>query len=89
MIGLLKKINWKVRIKNKVFWMTFIPAVIILIQTIANVFGITLDLSELTARLIKVVEAVFGVLVILGVVVDPTTKGMSDGELGITYTEPM
>ena len=81
-------INWKVRIKNKFFWVAFIPAVILLVQTVASVFGIALDLSDLGAKLLEVVEAVFGVLVILGVVADPTTKGFGDGALGSTYTEP-
>lgn len=40
------KINWKVRIKNKAFWLALIPAVLLLIQVIASVFGYTLDLGE-------------------------------------------
>lgn len=31
----MKKINWLVRIKNKAFWVAFIPAVLLLIQVIA------------------------------------------------------
>ena len=84
----MKNINWLVRIKNKVFWIAFIPAVLILIQSIASLFGYTLDLSELGGKLLTVVESVFGVLVILGVVVDPTTNGVTDSELAMTYTEP-
>ena len=41
------KINWKVRIKNKAFWLALIPAVLLLIQVIASVFGYTLDLGDL------------------------------------------
>ncbi|MDQ0152602.1 phi LC3 family holin [Moryella indoligenes] len=37
-------INWKVRIKNKSFWIAMIPAVLLLVQVIAAVFGYTLDL---------------------------------------------
>ena len=81
-------INWKVRFKNKVFWITFIPAVLLVIQTLAALFGITLDLSAIGDKLIEVVDAVFSLLVILGVVVDHTTKGVKDGALGSTYTEP-
>lgn len=81
-------INWKVRLKNKVFWLTMIPAVIILIQTICSVFGITLDLAEMQGKIIAVVEAVFVVLAILGIVVDPTTDGVSDSKQAMTYNEP-
>lgn len=81
-------INWTVRIKNKNFWLALIPAVLLLIQTVAAVCGYTLDLGELGNRLIAVVNAVFGVLVILGVVVDPTTKGLSDSQRAMRYDAP-
>lgn len=84
----MKSINWQVRIKNKNFWVTFIPAVLLLIQVIAAVFGFTLDLGDLGNRLLDVVNAAFSVLVILGVVNDPTTEGVSDSEQALTYTEP-
>ena len=35
----MKNINWLVRIKNKSFWIALIPAVLLLIQVIAAVFG--------------------------------------------------
>lgn len=82
------KINWTVRIKNKVFWMSIIPALLILVQTIANVFGFVIDLGELSGKLLAVVEAVFIVLAILGIVADPTTEGMTDSEQALTYTKP-
>lgn len=81
-------INWTVRIKNKNFWLALIPAVLLLIQTVAAVCGYTLDLGELGNRLIAVVNAVFGVLVILGVVNDPTTAGMSDSKQAQSYQAP-
>lgn len=81
-------INWKVRMKNKVFWITVIPAFLVLIQTVCAVFGITVDLSTIGDKLIAVVEALFMFLAILGIVADPTTKGLGDGELGLTYEEP-
>lgn len=81
-------INWKVRIKNKDFWMAFIPAVLLLIVTVAAVFGFTLELTELGNRLLAVVEAVFLVLGIVGIVNDPTTASLSDSEQAQTYEEP-
>lgn len=84
----VKNINWIVRIKNKAFWIAFIPAILLLIQTIAAVFGYTLDLGDLGNKLLDVVNTTFSVLVILGVVTDPTTAGVGDSKQAMTYTEP-
>ena len=81
-------INWKVRLKNKTFWLSLIPAVLLLVQVIAAVFGYTLDLGELGNRLLAVVNALFAVLSILGVVTDPTTKGVSDSTQAMNYDVP-
>lgn len=82
------KINWTVRLKNKVFWVTIIPAMLLLVQTIASVFGIVLDVGDIGNKLIAVVNAAFGVLAVLGIVTDQTTKGISDSELALTYDKP-
>jgi len=82
------KINLKVRFKNKLFWVSFIPAMLLLIQVVAAVFGFTLDLSDLGTKLLAVVDALFAVLAILGVVVDHTTQGVSDSTQALTYTKP-
>lgn len=81
-------INWKVRIKNKNFWLAIIPAVILLVQAVAAVFGYVIDLGDLGNKLIVVVNAIFVVLSILGIVTDPTTEGISDSTLALTYKEP-
>lgn len=81
-------INWKVRLKNKSFWIALIPALLLLIQTVAYIFGFTLDLSELGDKILAVVNALFAVLAILGIVTDPTTEGVSDSMLAMTYDEP-
>lgn len=81
-------INWTVRIKNKQFWLALIPAVLLLAQVVAAVFGYALDLGELGNRLLDVVNALFAVLVILGVVTDPTTDGVGDSERAMGYDRP-
>lgn len=81
-------INWTVRIKNKAFWVAIIPAVLMLIQCVASMLGFSLDLGVLGDKLLALVEAVFMVLGIIGIVNDPTTKGLSDSELAMTYTKP-
>lgn len=81
-------VNWLVRFKNKNFWMSLIPSAILLIQVVAAVFGYTLDLGELGNKLLAVVNALFAVLAVLGVVNDPTTAGLSDSNRAMTYEEP-
>jgi len=81
-------INWKVRIKNKAFWVAIIPALALVAQAVAALFGYTLDLSTLTGKILAVVDAVFAVLVILGIVNDPTTAGVGDSERAKGYEEP-
>ena len=81
-------INWKVRIRNKTFWLSAIPALLLLVQTVAALFGFTLDLGDLGDKLLAVVNAVFAFLCILGVVNDPTTSGVSDSEQAMGYDEP-
>ena len=71
--------------KNKV-WL--IVLIMLLIAAIAAVFGFTLDLGELGNRLMDVVEAVFLVLSIVGIVVDPTTKGVGDSQRALGYDKP-
>ncbi|MDY4167202.1 MULTISPECIES: phage holin [Eubacteriales] len=84
----MKNINWKVRLTNKTFWLSLIPAVLLLIQVVAAVFGYALDLGELGNRLLAVVNALFAVLAILGVVNDPTTQGVADSKQALTYVTP-
>lgn len=81
-------INWTVRIKNKFFWLALIPAVLLLVTSVAAVFGYELNFTELGDKLAAVVEAIFAVLAILGIVVDPTTEGVKDSRLAMTYDEP-
>ena len=82
------KINLLVRIKNKAFWLAVIPAVALVAQAVAALFGYTIDLTTLVGKLQAVVNAVFALLVILGIVVDPTTNGIQDSNRAMSYTEP-
>lgn len=82
------KINWLVRIRNKAFWVAIIPAVLLLIQVVAAAFGITLDLGDMGNKILAIVNAVFGILSILGIVNDPTTAHFSDSENAMTYLTP-
>ena len=82
------KINWLVRIKNKVFWVTLIPMAFLLVQQICAMFGLNLDLSAIQEQVLGIVGTVFGILALLGVVNDPTTKGASDSERTLSKAKP-
>ena len=81
-------INWTVRVKNKTFWVALIPAALLLVQVVAAVFDVTLDMGDVGNKLLAVVNAPFAVLAILGIVTDPTTKGVCDTAQALTYDKP-
>ena len=66
-------INWKVRIRNKAFWLALIPAVLLLAQSLAAAVGYELQLGDLGDKLLAIVNNLFALLAILGIVNDPTT----------------
>lgn len=84
----MKDINWVVRIKNKNFWLTLIPAVLLLIQVLVAPFGYQWDFGVLNEQLAAIINALFAVLMILGIVNDPTTDGIADSKQALTYKTP-
>lgn len=82
------KINWKVRLKNKVFWLAVIPALFLVVQSVASLFGYDWDFVILNQQITAVINAVFALLAILGVVNDPTTAGITDSYRAMSYDKP-
>lgn len=82
------KINWTVRIKNKAFWVTIIPAVLLLVQQICAMFGVELNIAGVSNQLVSIVGTVFGILSIIGIVNDPTVATLSDSKQAMTYEAP-
>lgn len=81
-------VNWRVRARNKAFWLALVPAVCLLVQAVCAVFGLTLDLSGVSDRIANVVKAAFVLLTLLGIVTDPTTAGLSDSRQAMGYETP-
>lgn len=81
-------INWKIRVQNKTFWITLIPAIILTVQAVLKLFNVQLDLSNVSNNLLEVVNTIFVVLTITGIVVDPTTHGVSDSNRALDYDKP-
>ena len=80
------KINWKVRLKNPIFWLTVIPAAVTFIYTVLGAFGVVPAISE--EMIVNIITALISALTTLGVLVDPTTKGVGDSERALGYDTP-
>lgn len=82
------KINFKIRAKNKSFWLALIPAVLLLVQVVLAPFGYNWDYGVLNQQLTAIINSLFAVLSIVGVIADPTTAGVSDSTRALGYTAP-
>lgn len=88
-------INWKVRVRQKWFWLTIIPAVLMLLDQLWGLFAVLGSIQAghlydgpLMEALLSLVGTVFMVLVIIGIPVDTTTEGYGDSARALTYEEP-
>ena len=81
-------INWKVRVRNKAFWVSVIPMLFIFVQLVFSLFGVELDLTEKQEITVKLVDVVFAILTALGIVTDHTTAGFADSAKALTYDTP-
>lgn len=78
--------NWKLRIKNKTVLGGLIGALLLFIKQVTELFG--LDLSTQLEQVSALAGTIITLLVGLGVIVDPTTKGIKDSGIVQTYTKP-
>lgn len=77
------KINWKARFKNKTFVVTFVTLIVTFVYQMLGVFNIVPSVSEETV--VNIITIIVNFLAMIGVMVDPTTDGMSDSERAMTY----
>ena len=84
----MNKINWKTRLLNEKFWVALIPAVFILVQQILKIFGIDFDAGTWAATIVAIIDSVFAILTIIGIVNDPNTKGWGDSKRSRKYDKP-
>lgn len=82
----MSKINWKVRLKNPVFWATAVPGALSLVYLILGLLGIVPTVTE--DYLVQIILTIIDILTNLGILVDPTTRGISDSERAQAYTCP-
>lgn len=79
-------INWKLRFKNKATVTTLALAVIALVYQILGMFGVVPSISE--NAVIDIAAAIINLLAIAGILIDPTTEGVSDSARAMGYEEP-
>ena len=80
------QMNWKVRFKNKVWLTSFISLIVTFTYTLLGLFGVVPSISQNTVM--QVVNQFLLLLSMVGVIVDPTTDGISDSDRAMTYDEP-
>lgn len=71
-------IDWKKRAKKKTFWLTIVPALLLVAQIVGSWFGYEVPAEVIGAEAERFINAVFVVLTLVGVVSDQTTKGVRD-----------
>ena len=84
----MNKINWSVRLKNKNFCLAIVPALALLFQAFADIFGIKLEFGQTIDKVLVFINVLFAFLVLVGIVNDPTTSGLSDSTRALDYDEP-
>lgn len=84
------KINWQVRLRNPVFWTGLVGVIGTLLIGLAQLCGLDIaaEVGEWQNAIGALITTVFGVLALLGIAVDPTTKGIGDSEEALTYRHP-
>lgn len=80
------KINILVRLRNKTFLMLFVPATLSLLYQFLAMLGFVPDIEE--KSLLSILMQLIELLALLGIIIDPTTKGLSDSNIAMTYDEP-
>lgn len=74
------KINWSLRLQSKYFWVALISLIVLLTQQLGfNIFPKNWE---------EVLNTVLSILILLGVINDPTTAGLNDSEQAMDYLVP-
>ena len=80
------KLNWKLRLQNKATVLAIISAIVVFVFSILRALGIETDITQ--EQIMGGVATVLTILTSLGILVDPTTSGVSDSDRALGYDEP-
>ena len=78
--------NWKVRFKNKTWLTAFIALIISFVYQVLAMFDIAPVITQ--DSVIQAANLVLMMLSAMGVLIDPTTTGITDSRRAMSYTEP-
>lgn len=81
------KINWKVRLKHKPFLVSLFAFLLLLIQQVTAAFGYSLP-EAVGEQATAIFNTILSILILLGIVVDPTTSDVNDSEQALKYDKP-
>ena len=81
------KINWRIRLQHQPFLLALFSLILLLAQQVAAIFGYDLT-GAMSEQLTSILNIVLSILVLMGVVVDPTTRGTKDSERALMYRRP-
>lgn len=79
------KINWKIRLKNKAFWIMICPMIVAFIYQVLAAFNVVPKISE--NLIVELIMMLINLVAAMGIIVDPTTKGLSDSNRALGYEE--
>ena len=79
-------INWALRVQNKHTLTALVLQTISLVYLILSIAGVVPTVSENLA--VEIALAVIDLFAMMGIVVDPTTEGISDSKRALTYQQP-
>lgn len=80
------KLNWKVRFKNKIWLTMFFSLIVGFVFNILAMFDIYPSVTQ--NQITEIIAQVLTFLGLIGVIVDPTTEGVSDSNRAMNYNEP-
>ena len=80
------KINWKLRLKNKTTLSTLIAMIAAIVYQVLGWFGIIPKVP--ITEVLNAVSILLEALALLGIIVDPTTKGVNDSDRAMSYETP-
>ncbi|WP_054767178.1 phage holin [Lysinibacillus parviboronicapiens] len=81
------RVNWRIRLMHTPFLLALFSLLLLLAQQVAAIFGYELT-SAMSDQLTSIINTVLSILVLMGVIVDPTTRGTRDSERALMYRKP-
>ncbi|MBR3332846.1 MAG: phage holin [Clostridia bacterium] len=80
------RINWSVRFKNRVWLGSFLSLIVGFIYSMMALFDVFPEVTQ--SLVLQLLNQVLTFLGLIGVIVDPTTAGISDSDRAMSYSQP-